>query len=417
MEENQKDSNRKPIFEEAPSTVNVPAAAGRFPLQKAKPWLYVAGLVVLVVSGYLVYNLTVPSREPLSPLAKNAGGNSLSDQSLKGNAEPTEAGTIINPLNGLMYTEVQAKIWQSRRPMAVMVNNSVEARPQSGLSQADLVYEVNAEGGIPRLMPIFLSKTPDKVGSIRSVRVYFVDFSKEYDAWLAHWGGAQVDPNNPAVADPRADVYNRMRTIFVSSIDETKNGDGDGVFWREPKPGLAYEHTGFASVPKLYEMGYALYPDQKRDYRTIKPWLFKEDAPLSTRPESSSVGFNFWNFPQYAVRWEYDRDSNTYKRFQGGIAQMDTTTSQQLAAKDVILQIMTETAFGDEKHHLYYNTVGSGPAKVLSDGKVIAATWRHPTLEERTRYFEAATGKELSFNRGQIWIEVVPDTSVITVSP
>lgn len=369
-------------------------------------------LIFLVVSGYGLYTLSYPKGGPISPLGNNPDSkpSSVSGE----NATESEKGTVENPINGLLYTEEQAKIWQDRRPLAVMVNNHPDARPQAGLSQADLVYEVNAEGGIPRLMPIFLSKNPEKVGSVRSVRVYFVDFAKEYNAWLAHWGGAQYDPNLPLVADPASDAYDRMRKIFVSSIDETKNGDGNGTFWREEKPGLSGEHTGYASVPKLYEMGYSLYPDQKKDFQPIKPWVFKDDAKLTNRPESASTTFNFWNFAEYEVRWEYNREQNTYKRFQGGVAQQDATTGKQLEAKNVILQIMRETAFNDQKHHLNYNPVGSGKAEILFDGQVTEAIWRRTKIEERTRFYSSETGDEVAFNRGQIWIEIVPESSEIT---
>ena len=405
------ENNNVAAFLEKPVTISsLPPASPR-----RKNILIGVLLIFFLLSGYGLYTLSYPKGGPISPLGNKPGSD---DVVVSGeNAMESEKGTVENPINGLLYTEEQAKIWQDRRPLAVMVNNHPDARPQSGLAQADLVFEVNAEGGIPRLMPIFLSKNPEKVGSVRSVRAYFVDFAKEYNAWLAHWGGAQYDPNLPLVADPASDAYDRMRKIFVSSIDETKNGDGNGTFWREEKPGLAGEHSGYASVPKLYEMGYALYPDQKKDFQPIKPWVFKDEAKSADRPQASSAAFNFWNFADYAVRWEYNQEQNTYKRFQGGVAHLDMATGKQLEAKNVILQIMRETAFNDQKHHLNYNPVGSGKAEILLDGRVTEAVWRRAKIEERTRFYSTGTGDEIAFNRGQIWIEIVPEGSEIILTP
>lgn len=382
----------------------------RVPFFKDKRWRWALLLILFLVSGYFVYNFShLSGRRIVSPLGKPSSETG-------GEALPGEKKTVENPLNGVLYTAKQAKVWQARRPLAVMINNHVAARPyQSGLSAADIVYEANAEGGIPRLMPVFLSHTPEKVGSVRSVRVYFVDLAKEVDAWLAHWGGAQIDPNNPAVTNPAADAYARMRAIYVSSLDEM--GIGEAAFWREEQPGLASEHTGYTSIPKLYQAAYRLYPDQRRELKPTSPWLFKEDAPLNERPESFRVSFNFWDFPDYEVRWEYDRTTNTYKRFQGGQPHKDAVTNESLAAKDVILEYIKETSFNDQKNHLSYNTLGSGRAQILRDGKLIEASWRRRFPEERPRYIDEETGEEVSFDRGQIWIEVVPEGNQVLAAP
>lgn len=329
-------------------------------------------------------------------------------------AKSDEQGTIASPINGLLYTEEQAKVWQNRRPMAVMVNNHVEARPyQAGLAEADLIYEAVAEGGIPRLLAIYHSQTPDKVGSIRSARVYYVDWAREYDAWYAHWGGAQIDPNDPAVCNPAADAFAHMRQIFVSSLDEYIIGES--AYWRESKPNLATEHTGYASVPKLYQAGYDLYPDQKKEYRPVESWQFKEDSLKDKRPEKMSFSFNFWDDPDYAVIWEYDPTANVYRRRQGGQPHLDSVTKKQLEAKNVIVVFMPETKFFDKKAHLQYGTLGKGEARIFLDGQVIEAKWVRPTAEDRTKFYDLK-GKEIGFNRGPVWIEVLPLEQTVTVN-
>lgn len=394
-----------------------PVFPGQNALQPAssssgKKWWRVAFLGLFLVSGYLVYTLTHSLGNTLiSPLGKSSSPNSASSGAL-----PGEEKTVVNPLNGVLFTPNQAKVWQVRRPLAVMINNHVAARPyHTGLAAADIVYEVNAEGGIPRLMPVFLSQTPEKVGSVRSVRVYFVDLAKEVNAWLAHWGGAQIDPNNAAVTNPAADAYARMRSIYVSSLDEMVIGEA--AFWREEKAGLSLEHTGYTSIPKLYQAAYRLYPDQRRELGALSAWTFKDDASLTERPETFSARFNFWDFSDYEVLWEYDRQSNTYKRFQGGRPHNDAGSGEQLAAKNVILEYIPEASFNDQKNHLNYNILGSGRAEILRDGVLIEAEWRKRRLEERARYFDKETGEEVSFNRGQTWIEIVPEGNKVDFLP
>lgn len=316
--------------------------------------------------------------------------------------------TVPSPLNGILYTEEEAGVWRSRRPLAVMINNHVDARPPWGLSQADIVYEAVAEGGISRFLAIFHAQLPVKVGPVRSARRYYVDWAKEYDAWYAHWGGA-------ATAN-EANVYDYMRTIFVSSLDEMWAGSGaDLAFDRDLDRAdtAAWEHTGFARPERLYELAYRQYSDQVREFRPITAWKFKDDLPQSERPEGGSVSFNFWDLPDFLVRWEYDPDTNSYRRFQGGQAQLEALDGEPSRAKNVVVVFMTETALLDDKAHLLYKTLGKGVAKIFLDGQVIEASWSRPDLTSRTRFFDK-TGAEVSFNRGSIWIEVLPVGNTLT---
>ena len=96
-------------------------------------------------------------------------------------AEPKEPKTEVSPLNGLLFSKKEMDQLKKRRPVAVMINNHSEARPQSGLNSADIVYETNAEGGITRYLAIFWSNAPAKVGPVRSLRQYYLEWLSEYD--------------------------------------------------------------------------------------------------------------------------------------------------------------------------------------------------------------------------------------------
>jgi len=343
-----------------------------------------------LISGYVMPEVTVDEE------------SSELDQGEKGSP---------SPINGVFKTAAREELWTQRRPLAVMINNHAEARSvQTGVTQADLVYEAVAEGGIPRLMAIYHSQFPNKVGSVRSARVFFVDWAKEYDAWYAHWGGAQIDPNNPAVCAEEADAFMRMRTIFVSSLD-AMGGAGE-AFFRDTS-GLALEHTGFAVPEKLLEVAYRMYPDQAQEFRTIPSWQFGDGAAAADRGPAAALSFNFWDTAGYEVTWEYDPQANLYLRSQGGEAVKDAESGERYSAKTVIVQWMKETEVPDQKHHILYQTLGSGAAQVYADGQVIEGSWSRPRLGDRTRYYDDS-GQEIEFNRGVFWIEVLPLEAEVT---
>ena len=192
-----------------------------------------------------------------------------------------------------------------------------------------------------------------------------------------------------------------MQSLFVSEIEDFNS------CWREEREDLATEHTLYCSVPKFYDYGYNTYPDQVRDWRGIDQWQFKDDVEESERPSSAALEFNFWGTPGYEVKWEYDPKENVYLRYQGGELQKDDVTGEPLKAKNVVVQFMVETELNDLKNHILYGTVGEGEAKVFRDGQVLEASWERLDIEDRTQYYDLGSNT-MEFNRGQIWIEVLP---------
>jgi len=336
-----------------------------------------------------------------------------------------EPKDVESPINGVLYTKSQAEIFMKRRPLAIMVNNHVQARPQFGLSEADLIYEAVAEGGITRFLALFHANDVDKIGPVRSARVYYEDWAAEFNAFYAHWGGAYMDDDDKAHQDdpdyqftchPEADAYAKINRIGLPSLDQMWLGTT--AYWRENSRGVAMEHTGFTSTQKLYNEAPNRYPEEGwQKFEPFGTWIFKDDLPEADRPEAGSFEFSFWEgYPDYDVRWEYDPKTNEYIRYQGGKKQIDAGNNRELRAKNVIVQFTDQGFFGDKKNHLKYKTIGTGKAKVFLDGRVIDAEWHKGAIRERTRFFDATTGEEIQFNRGQIWIEVVPSGNEISYS-
>lgn len=317
------------------------------------------------------------------------------------------------PLNGEKWSKTKRALWEKRRPLGVMIENSPDARPQSGLSNADVVFEAVAEGGVTRFLSIYYCKDAPILGPVRSARVYFLDFIGGFGDYplYAHVGGANTD--GPADALGQIEtmgwaVYNDLNQFSI----------GFPTFWRDPErlPGVATEHTMYTSTKKLWDIGV------KRELTNtdaegvswdaeFEKWAFKDDAALAARKNQFKVTFGFWeDYKKFNVVWKYDKNTNTYLRTNGGKKHLDKNTGQQLVAKNVVVVFMDESVAKDgyEKgQHLLYGTLGSGDMLLFQDGSVVKGTWNKLKRASQIKFMDAR-GVETKFNRGQIWIEVLP---------
>jgi len=403
-------------------------------LDKEKLVLLCFGLVVYLLSAglsYATFSFIRPGvATQKSQTTQTKNGKFVAPVRKYANLPQTEEC----PLNGALYSKPEKDLWEKRRPMGVMIENSKAARPQSGLSSADVVYEAVAEGGITRFMAVFYCQDTDIVGPVRSARTYFLDWISEYADFplYVHVGGA----NQPGPADALGQIGQYGWEAFN---DMNQFSIGFPTFWRDYErlgPDTATEHTVYSATSKLWA-----FAATKRQITNVSvdditgkqaawdvkftKWLFKDDAALATRPTSFSAQFSLDNSQAsyssgYVVRWQYDHDSNSFLRFNGGAEHRDLDTNQQLLAKNVVLMFTTQSVaqdgYSEEGHgsHLLYGTRGNGRAKFLIDGKAIDGTWSKATRTGRTKFLDS-NGAEIKFNRGQIWIEALPIGQAVSV--
>lgn len=326
-------------------------------------------------------------------------------------------------LTGVKYTKKEKDVWDTRRPLAIMIENSDEARPQSGISRADVVYEALAEGWITRMMAVFYCNTPFEnitVAPVRSARTYFIDWVSEYDALYTHVGGANTIGGNSEITDPRVDALSQIDRFGIKDLDQFGIGYPD--CYRNPDRldhPVATEHTMVCFSDNLYKIA------EKRGWTNVDrkgiswdknftKWSFKEDSKEGDRGTVNSVKLVFSEgYDKYDVLWEYDRTNNIYKRINGGILHIDLETKEQLTVKNVVVQLTKLVGAVDDLGHLLFVTIGSGKALVFQDGKVTVGTWTKKTRISKTMYYDS-TGQEIKFNRGNIWIEIIPNEKQIT---
>lgn len=326
------------------------------------------------------------------------------------------------PLNGGMYSEQQREWWETHRPLGIMIENHEETRPQSGVTFADVVYEVVAEGGITRFLSIFYCEDAGIVGPIRSARTYFLDYMSEYGSspLYVHVGGA----NQPGRADSLSQIDSYG---WENENDINQFSVGFPTFWRDYNRlgrATATEHTMYSTTDRLWK-----YAEEERELGAedsegtpwtegFAPYEFKDDAQVSQRGGNQTVHVEHWESDsRYFIDWKYDNASNTYKRSTGGKPHMDKNNNKQITVKNVVALFMQESRANDGypgNLHLLYANKGSGNGILFMDGKETPITWRKANRTARTLLFDKQ-GREIELNRGKLWFHILPLEGVADV--
>lgn len=338
------------------------------------------------------------------------------------------------PINGEMYTQAEADIWNTRRPIVQMVENHVDARPESGLSKADVVYEAVAEGGITRFTAVFYCAAAAqdvKTAPLRSARVYFVNMAAGYgtDPIFLHQGGANDFCSDcPGGVKPYGEINPKVDAYAFLDKLGWRNGqygnDMDGGFnigfpivvrdqYRLSSTPAAWEHSVVADLDLVWQEA------QKRDFnykdnkgvpwtQGFKKWAF-QDGKSNSSPTTSDIKFNFWDsMPGYDVEWKYDSSTNSYLRWNGGKPHVDWEFDKpQLSAKNVVIMLAQESGPVDKEIHMFYQVIGTGKAIVFQNGEAIVGTWSKSSALDREVFYDT-NGKEIKMVRGTTWVEIIP---------
>ncbi len=384
---------------------------------KKLPILLLTAIVYLVFAGasYAVFSKGGVGTQKAAPVpTPGSSGQVVFDASLP----KTEAC----PLNGVLYSKQQRDWWEQHRPLGIMIENHQDARPQSGISSADVVYEAVAEGGITRFLTVFYCQDGGEVGPVRSARTYFLDFISEYgnSPLYTHVGGA----NAPGPADALSQIEDYG---WGGHNDMNQFSIGFPTFWRDyDRLGrtVATEHTMYSTTQKLWDYAKKdrkltnVDEDGKSWDTTFVPYSFKDDASLSSRGTGGVTHLEFWSgYKDYFIDWTYDKATNSYKRSNGGAPHLDKDTGKQLTTKNIIVLSMVELNANDgyeNNLHLLYKDKGTGKATIFMDGKRIDGTWSKASRTARMLLYDES-GNPIKFNRGKLWFEILPTDGTLTV--
>jgi hypothetical protein len=300
---------------------------------------------------------------------------------------PPKPTTVASTLSGL---QVDPSI--NQKPVTgVMIENSIQARPQSGLGQAGVVFEAIAEGGITRFLALFQDTSPTDVGPIRSARPYYAQWALGFDAGYAHVGGSP-------------EALANIKAWGVKDLDQFHAGGSYHRISSRPAP-----HNVYTSIDVLNQL------EASRGYTssTFTGFARKKEAP-SKQPTAKSINFSI-SGPIYSVHYDYNPTSNNYLRSEGGSAHIDAGTNTQISPK-VVIALVIPYSLESDGYHSSYAAIGSGPAYVFQDGTVTIGQWSKPDNTSQI-IFTDGSGQPLGLNPGQTWLTAVSAATKVTYTP
>lgn len=284
-----------------------------------------------------------------------------------------------SPLTG---SKVDSEAITKQAVTGIMIENSPDARPQSGLKQAGVVYEAIAEGGITRFLALYQEAKPQLIGPVRSVRIYYVDWVAPYNASVAHIGGS-------------AAALSEVRNGNYRDIDQFFNAPS---YWRSTD--RYAPHNVYTSFEKLDALNAAKGYTQS----TFTPWPRQEDKAAET-PSATSIAINF-SSALFNTHYDYDAATNSYLRSIAGAPSTDREDGQ-ITPKVVIAMKVAMSLVREDGDRESITTTGSGEATIFQNGSATNVTWKKAGRSAPLQFFNSE-GKEVALNRGQTWVAAVP---------
>jgi hypothetical protein len=345
-----------------------------------KPTMLVAAMVSLVLIGGGVTGALLLHKKPAKPPAQSAKAATIAKPAPK--PEP-----ILSPLTGMPVSEAN----KNRPVTAIMIENSPDARPQSGLRDAGVIYEAIAEGGITRFLTLFQEAQPSYIGPVRSVRPYYLDWLAPFDASVAHVGGS-------------LDALQQVRG-GMKDLDQFFNSSAYTRITQRYAP-----HNVYTSFDKLDALNTGKgYTSSKFTSWPRKPE--KAIVPATVNSIDMSISSFYYN-----VHYTYNAANNNYLRFEAGKSQIDITsqadkTGIQLSPK-VVIAIVMPYSYGpaDDGYRSSYAVNGSGQAYIFQDGGETTGTWTKADRVSQISFTDAA-GTKIPLDPGQTWITVLSAAS------
>ncbi len=272
--------------------------------------------------------------------------------------------------------------------VGVMIENNIEARPLSGLIDARIVYETPVEGNITRFLAIYIEdQDVDKVGPVRSVRPYYLDWITEYGTPMyMHVGGSP-------------EALTKIDNLNIFDVNEFFRG---WYFWRS-KDRYAPHNTYTSS--KLWQKAWQDYGEDKREgVDKWSPWQFakSEICTDSCATEITTV----FRGQTYAATWSFNSSTKKYERYELGSPHLDRESAEQITTDTLIVQ-KVKTKVLDDVGRLRLETVNSGEVIIFQNGHIIEGIWKKGR-SERTIFFDQIDDSEIKLNPGKIWIATVP---------
>ncbi len=307
---------------------------------------------------------------------------------------PLPADWAYSDLDGVAAPMAQAH----GLPLAIMIDDNIVARPQSGMSTASIVYQAYADGGEDRYMVIFQERASADIGPVRSARPYYVYWADEYKALYGHFGG---DANSLTQVIP-------ANAKYIYNMDDL-NG-GSCPYHRVTTRSVP--HNAYTNTAELIRC--AAKKGYPATFQKLPTRPFRDDTPLADRPSSQTISIPYRTG---TIGYQYGMAGNDYTRIVDGHIQVDPANGQTVFARTIVVlyQSVTTDPLSEPGHNRpWVNSIGSGSATVFTEGRSIAATWKKSSTTALTRLYDSS-GKEIPFVRGEIFFQSVPAGTAVKV--
>lgn len=325
-------------------------------------------VAVLLIAGGVTTALYFLNQKPTATV-----------KTTKPTPKPVPEVKYYSPLTGnQVKNEAETKLAVT----GIMIENSPDARPQSGIKDSGVIFEAIAEGGITRFLVLYQEQKPQLIGPVRSVRLYYVDWVAAFNASVAHIGGSAV-------------ALSEVRNGSYRDIDQFFNA---GSYWRATD--RYAPHNVYTSFEKLD----ALNAAKGYTSSSFTGFSRKDSKPLQT-PIATHIDVTM-SSALYNSAYDYDAATNTYKRFQVGEAFSDREAGQLSPRVVIVMKVPQRTVFEDG-YRQQIDAIGSGTAYVFQDGDVHEVTWSKASKTEQIK-FTTAEGQDFRLARGQTFISAVP---------
>jgi len=329
----------------------------------------------------------------LSSCTKDPKAAASSPPTTEAPATTVTTAPVIAPLTGLVDPTGAAA---GRAALVVKIENAPEARPQSGLDVADVVYEEVVEGGITRFLAVFQSGLPDgtddTLGPIRSVRPMDPSLATPLHPLFAYAGGTQAF----------------VGLLHHAPVQDVGFDTATDAYWRAKS--RRAPHNLFARASLLWSAA-------KASFRTPPPALFSFLGAGVPFGGTASAGVTIGFSPASTASYTWDAASATWKRAENGTAHV-VASGTQIAPVNVVVMVVREQTLHNTDpagtHVPEAVTTGAGDAWVFSQGRVEKGRWTRPSVNAPAVLTDAA-GTPIALTPGRTWVHLAPVGAAVTV--
>lgn len=311
--------------------------------------------------------------------------------------DPYEGLNGINPLTGIPMDEA----YVNRRPAAVMINILKAALPVFGVGQADIIYEVLAEGGITRLVAVYQNPSAvPQIGTVRSTRPYYLDLAQGHDAILLHAGGSDA-------------AYSEIKKRGVTALDCLRGYEGT-LYWRDKDriKNAGLEHSAFTSGERIEEVFSTLKARINHEEGYKDSLQFAEDGAPAGGASAVKLSVKYSSYKTGV--FDYNAETKRYDCSQYGKPFIDGQDDTQLSVTNVLVLYAAVTYSGDKAGHISVKLTGSGKGTFACGGRMTPIKWSKESYTAPFVY-TLEDGTPLVLGKGSSYINIVPTGAKVEI--